>query len=175
MSGAYAGRKTTGVCLPLIQVQAPEELHDRAVDNWMPLFVIRVGGEWPERARAISLALTEVNNDAHSMVVQLLADIRGVLTRYLASLCLILRRILLAINVHTGFPRATAVSTLSGSRGKRCAIVETRRQLIASCQCSRLASPTYLRPFGRTQTPRPLKISANTSRNAPGLNLRGNS
>ena len=32
----------------------PDELHDRAADNWRPLLDIAnaVGGDWPERARA---------------------------------------------------------------------------------------------------------------------------
>lgn len=70
--------------LPLISVDEPEELHDRAIDNWTPLFVIAscIGGEWPERARAAAIALTETDSDIDSIAVRLLADIRELLYNY---------------------------------------------------------------------------------------------
>jgi len=70
--------------LQLIEVGTTQELHDRAVDNWTSLLTIAscIGGEWPERARAAAVALTEGDSDADSIAVQLLADIREVLTGY---------------------------------------------------------------------------------------------
>jgi hypothetical protein len=57
----------------------PEELHDRAQDNWRPLLAIAdaIGGEWPKRAREAALALSGDSDEADpSAAVQLLADIR---------------------------------------------------------------------------------------------------
>jgi uncharacterized protein DUF3631 len=58
----------------------PEELHDRAADNWRPLIAIAdlVGGPWPQRARDAALALsgdpdTETDDSDRFM---LLADLR---------------------------------------------------------------------------------------------------
>ena len=57
----------------------PKELHDRAADNWRPLFAIadEIGGAWPGKAREAATALSggEVC-DRESMKVQLLDDIR---------------------------------------------------------------------------------------------------
>lgn len=57
----------------------PEELHDRASDNWRPLLAIAdlAGGDWPERARKAARTLSGVEND-DSLSVQLLADVREV-------------------------------------------------------------------------------------------------
>lgn len=70
--------------LRVIDVEATQELHDRAVDNWIPLLTIAscIGGEWPERARKAAVALTESDSDGDSIAVQLLSDIRDVLTGY---------------------------------------------------------------------------------------------
>ena len=58
----------------------PEELHDRAQDNWRPLLAIAdmVGGPWPERLRHAALALhgKSIAED-DSIGVQLLADIQA--------------------------------------------------------------------------------------------------
>jgi hypothetical protein len=62
----------------------PEQLHDRAADNWRPLCAIAdlVGGEWPERARDAALALStdaeDHGGDGASARLDLLADIRGI-------------------------------------------------------------------------------------------------
>jgi len=58
----------------------PNELHDRASDNWRPLLAIAdaVGGEWPERARKAALTLSgnkAVEDD--SIGTKLLSDIRS--------------------------------------------------------------------------------------------------
>jgi putative DNA primase/helicase len=59
----------------------PEELNDRAADNWRPLFAIadRAGGAWPEKARAAAKALVGADDGrAADVRVHLLADIRSV-------------------------------------------------------------------------------------------------
>lgn len=56
----------------------PASLHDRAADNWRPLFAIadEAGGEWPERARKIAVAFSARDDDDGSQGELLLADIR---------------------------------------------------------------------------------------------------
>jgi Protein of unknown function (DUF3631) len=59
----------------------PDDLNDRAADNWEPLLAIAelAGGEWPARARAAALALSgDEATDATSIGVQLLAAVKGV-------------------------------------------------------------------------------------------------
>ncbi|MGE0294785.1 MAG: DUF3631 domain-containing protein [Hyphomonadaceae bacterium] len=59
----------------------PAGLHDRAADNWRPLFAIAeaAGGDWPARAVAACLALSAgVEREADSVGVALLRDIRAV-------------------------------------------------------------------------------------------------
>jgi hypothetical protein len=58
-------------------------LHDRANDNWSPLFAIAdlAGGKWPERARASAVALqTTSGSEGYDNTTQLLEDIRGILS-----------------------------------------------------------------------------------------------
>src|SRR5262245_5043803 len=57
----------------------PEGLHDRAADNWLPLFAVAecAGGEWPARARAAAIALTGVEED-DEVAILLLADVRTI-------------------------------------------------------------------------------------------------
>jgi hypothetical protein len=60
--------------------EIPEELHDRAADNWRPLFAIADGarGGWADRARIAALKLSaEGAADQDSMRTMLLADIRA--------------------------------------------------------------------------------------------------
>jgi putative DNA primase/helicase len=59
---------------------APKGLHDRAANNWEPLFTIadETGGEWPERARNIAVAFSARNEDGGSIGELLLGDIRQV-------------------------------------------------------------------------------------------------
>jgi hypothetical protein len=56
----------------------PPELHDRAADNWRPLFAIAdlAGGEWPQRARNSACILSGEGHESTSINVELLADIR---------------------------------------------------------------------------------------------------
>lgn len=56
----------------------PNRLHDRAADNWRPLFAIAdvVGGAWPEQARQAALALTPTEDASPG--VKLLEDIRDI-------------------------------------------------------------------------------------------------
>ena len=58
----------------------PEELHDRAADNWRPLLAIAdlVGGDWPSRARSAAIAFALADADEDSIAVLLLGDIRTV-------------------------------------------------------------------------------------------------
>jgi putative DNA primase/helicase len=55
----------------------PEELNDRAADNWRPLLAIAdlVGGVWPEEARQAALVLSGESQDG-AIGVELLKDIR---------------------------------------------------------------------------------------------------
>lgn len=59
--------------------EIPEELHNRAADNWRPLLAIAdvVGGEWATRARQTALRLSAIDaNDDSSFGTMLLADVR---------------------------------------------------------------------------------------------------
>jgi putative DNA primase/helicase len=56
----------------------PEQLHDRAADNWSSLLAIAdtIGGEWPDRARAAAIELSgSYRSDNDSIGVQLLHDV----------------------------------------------------------------------------------------------------
>lgn len=57
----------------------PEELSDRAADNWRPLLAIadEAGGEWPLQARRAALALTAGIDSQDGTREQLLADIQA--------------------------------------------------------------------------------------------------
>jgi putative DNA primase/helicase len=56
----------------------PDELSDRAADNWEPLFQIAqvIGGEWLTRARAAALKLSGQKEDVKTVGVELLSDIQ---------------------------------------------------------------------------------------------------
>jgi putative DNA primase/helicase len=59
----------------------PEQLHDRAADNWASLLAIAdtIGGEWPEKTRAAAIVLSgSYDSDNDSFGVQLLNDVRTV-------------------------------------------------------------------------------------------------
>lgn len=58
----------------------PEQLHDRAQDNWRPLLAIAeaAGGEWPDLARAAALQITGVAHSDESVKVVLLKDIQSI-------------------------------------------------------------------------------------------------
>ncbi len=63
----------------------PEELNDRAQDNWRPLIAIadQAGGHWPKTARAAAVALSSEaakGDDGMSAGVLLLRDIREVMS-----------------------------------------------------------------------------------------------
>jgi Protein of unknown function (DUF3631) len=58
----------------------PEELHDRAADNWHPLLAIadHAGAEWPAKGRRAALELSGTNvGEADTTHTLLLADIRN--------------------------------------------------------------------------------------------------
>ena len=59
--------------------EIPEDLNDRASDNWEPLLAIAdlAGGDWPEAARKAALALSGGEAEADSLRTRFLADLRG--------------------------------------------------------------------------------------------------
>jgi putative DNA primase/helicase len=59
--------------------QVPDELTDRAADNWRPLLAIAdyASDKWPERARYAARRLTPSTADDDSIGTQLLIDIRA--------------------------------------------------------------------------------------------------
>lgn len=61
----------------------PDELHDRDQDNWEPLLAIaEIAGEpWIENARRASLRLTKEDAQSASTGIELLQDIRTILTK----------------------------------------------------------------------------------------------
>lgn len=61
----------------------PDRLHDRAADNWRPLFAIAdiAGGPWPVLARRASLILTPEVDETGEDAVMLLGDIRDLFQR----------------------------------------------------------------------------------------------
>ncbi len=58
----------------------PDELNDRAQDNWEPLLAIadHAGGHWPANARAAALKLSGADHEAKSLSAELLADTRDI-------------------------------------------------------------------------------------------------
>jgi len=58
----------------------PDELNDRAQDNWEPLLAIAdyAGGDWPRLARNAALKLSGTEQEAVSLSTELLADIKEV-------------------------------------------------------------------------------------------------
>lgn len=58
----------------------PEELNDRAQDNWEPLLAIAdvAGDVWPKKARAAALKISDDNQSAQSIGTELLEDIREI-------------------------------------------------------------------------------------------------
>jgi putative DNA primase/helicase len=58
----------------------PDELNDRAQDNWEPLLAIAdlAGGDWPRLARHAALKLSGAEQDAVSLSAELLNDIKEV-------------------------------------------------------------------------------------------------
>lgn len=56
----------------------PAELHDRAADNFEPLFAIAdaAGGKWPDKARKAATMLTDTSDNDASAGVMLLTDMR---------------------------------------------------------------------------------------------------
>jgi putative DNA primase/helicase len=61
----------------------PPGIFNRKADNWRPLLSIAdaAGGDWPVRARAAAVALSATDaDDAESLKVQLLTDIRAIFT-----------------------------------------------------------------------------------------------
>ncbi len=69
------------VSLSTADPEAPDTLHDRAVETWRPLFAVAdiAGGDWPTLARQVAVRLSggEAEQDA-SVRVQLLMDIKAI-------------------------------------------------------------------------------------------------
>lgn len=63
--------------------ELPTELDDRAQDGWEPLMALAdaAGGDWPTRARraALELSVARQDEDADSLGVRLLGDIKSIL------------------------------------------------------------------------------------------------
>jgi putative DNA primase/helicase len=69
------------VSLSAADPEAPDTLHDRAVDNWRPLFAIAdlAGGDWPTLARQVAVRLSGEGAEQDASVrVQLLMDIKAI-------------------------------------------------------------------------------------------------
>ncbi len=69
------------ISLSAADPDTPEALHDRAADNWRPLFAVAdlAGGEWPQRARQIAVGLSGGDADQEASVrVQLLMDMKAI-------------------------------------------------------------------------------------------------
>jgi Protein of unknown function (DUF3631) len=64
--------------------EVPNQLSDRAADNWRPLLAIadRAGGKWPQMARQAALAFSGEEHSQDSAREQLLGDIRGLFVRH---------------------------------------------------------------------------------------------
>mgnify|MGYP001765364167 CR=1 FL=1 len=62
-----------------LRPHAPAALHDRAKDNWDPLFAIAdlAGGAWPAKARQAALVLSRESGHEESAGLQLLRAVRG--------------------------------------------------------------------------------------------------
>jgi len=58
--------------------ETPESLHDRAADNWTPLFAIADLCNWHSKAEAAAIALSG-SEGSESINIDLLADIKGIL------------------------------------------------------------------------------------------------
>ena len=59
----------------------PDELNDRAADNWEPLFILArlAGGQWPEWIKQDALTISSTkDDDSDSIRVQLLTDIQKI-------------------------------------------------------------------------------------------------
>jgi putative DNA primase/helicase len=58
----------------------PDELNDRAQDNWEPLLQIAdtAGGDWPKRARIAAIALSSDGEQSQTIGVELLSDIHAI-------------------------------------------------------------------------------------------------
>lgn len=62
----------------------PDDLHNRAADNWLPLLIVAdcIGGGWPQRAREIARRMAGVAaREDDGAAVLLLSDIRDIFRR----------------------------------------------------------------------------------------------
>lgn len=71
-----------GSAIENMRPSLPDDLNDRAQDNWEPLLAIadHAGGEWPTLARAAAKKLSGTDQESVSLSAELLADIQEVFT-----------------------------------------------------------------------------------------------
>ncbi len=69
--------------ISISEPKLPEQLNDRAQDNWEPLLAIAdaAGGEWPQKARDAALKLSGVEDPTTTVGTDLLADIKDVFVK----------------------------------------------------------------------------------------------
>jgi putative DNA primase/helicase len=69
-----------GQAIQMARPALPEELNDRAQDNWEPLLAIadHAGNGWPQRARKAAITLAGVDKESLSLSTQLLEDMREI-------------------------------------------------------------------------------------------------
>jgi putative DNA primase/helicase len=124
--------------------EVPEELHDRAADNWRPLLAIadEAGDPWPQLARTAAITLTRTDTD-DAPGIRLLEDIRALsITAPNRSSGIFTKDLLQALHANEQRPWATW----------------TRGRPITPHQLSRL-----LGPFG-IPSPRTIRIGQKTGK-----------
>ena len=74
--------RDNGIVLSKADPQIPDQLHDRAADNWAPLLAIAdlVGGMWPQEAReaAVKLSAAVSADEGENLSLSLLRDVKTV-------------------------------------------------------------------------------------------------
>lgn len=73
------------ICLfEIMEPKIPTGLHDRASDNWAPLFMIAdMGGEdWGKKARSAALVLSGGESEAETVAVQLLGEFQDLFKKH---------------------------------------------------------------------------------------------
>jgi putative DNA primase/helicase len=119
--------------LKAAQPRIPEELNDRAADNWEPLLAIAelAGCDWPEAARQAARALNGASEaDSQSIRVELLADIRQVFAK---------------LKVDRIFSATLVTELVSDEEGRWASYGEAGRPIKAR-QVARLLSDFGIRP-----------------------------
>ena len=121
------------VALHTADPETPRALHDRASDNWRPLFAIAdaAGGEWPSRARAAALLLSGCDDDDDQpMSVLLLSDLRQIFGN----------------DPRTFVPTEDLLSKLGKLKDRPWATWGKQEKLISSCALAGLLRPYDVHP-----------------------------